>query len=412
MGELAAERAELTALALPRRGLDELLRGWTSDGQVFEALGAVAGDHTEVAWSAADARRRAHRVLLDRLGPDVARLPKTAASWREHLPVTVTSERVVSARPVRPMDWARTARRFGWPPTDFVGNPRSRVRDETTLQVLAWTARRLAQVRDDAATSAPRLAAGVADEVGAFVQVVEEDLAGLVADRPDRLDVRALATSGAPWSALAVVADRLMAAESDLEFLTFQIIEPAPELEWRLFHLSVFGEVLAALRGLGARVRWAAPLSASSTSGPQFEVRLGADRWDLWFEASSAPRHYGLVSPYVQATAGVLGNQQSIGADVLLCRRGARALALECKWSSNRPYVGRDGYHQASSYLAEARAGLAANAWSYTVGPAEVVGRTTRARLPWPGGLAEVGVCSIAEVETLVQTVVAAGAAH
>jgi hypothetical protein len=405
MGELPAERPELTPLDLPRHGLDELLRGWTSDGQVFEALGAIASDDTEVGWSAADARRRAHRVLLDRLQGDIRRLPDSAAGWRAHLPVTVTNERVVAGRPVRPMDWAATARRFGWPPTAFVGNPRSRVLDETTLQVLAWTARKLAKVRDDAATSAPLLVAHVEPQVAAVVAVANDDLAGTLAARPDRLDVRSLATSGAPWSALAAVAEKLMAAETDLEFLTYQLIEPAPELEWRLFHLSVFGEVLAALRALGGRVRWAAPLSASSTSGPQFEVHLGAERWDLWFEASPALGHYGLVSPYVQATAGVPGSQ-TIGADVLLCRRGSRALALECKWSSHRSYVGRDGYHQASSYLAEARAGLATDAWSYTVGPAEVVGRATSTRLPWPGGVAEVGVCAINHLDALVRTVV------
>lgn len=406
MGELAAERPELTALVLPRRGLDELLRGWTSDGQVFEALGAVAGDETEVDWSSADARRRAHRVLLDRLQEDVRRLPSSAARWREHLPVTVAATRVVSERPVRPMDWAATARRSGWPPASFIGHPRIRVRDETTLQVLAWTSRKLSQVRRDTIGAAPLLVASVEEPISALAEVVEGDLAGIEAVRPDRLDIRALATSGTPWASLAAVAEQLVAAETDLNFLAYQLIEPAADLEWRLFHLSVFGEVLATLRALGGRVRWTAPLSASSTSGPQFEVLFGTKRWDLWFEASTALRHYRSRSPYVQATAGVPGSQQSIGADVMLCLPGSRALALECKWSASRTYVGRDGYHQASSYLVEARTGVASDAWSYTVGPDEVVLRQTATRLPWPGGVAEVGVCAIGHVAALVRTVV------
>jgi hypothetical protein len=405
MGDLAAERTELTRLTLPRRGLDELLRGWSSDGQVFEALGAVAGDDTEVSWSARDVQRRAHRVLLDRVQDDVRRLPSSAASWQEYLPVTVAATRVVSERPVRPMDWAATARRSGWPPRSFVGNPRSRARDETTLQVLVWTARKLDVVRRDARASAPLLVERVDQPISALTQVAEVDIDAVAAIRPDRLDVRALATSGMPWSSLAAVAEALLAAETDLEFLAYQLIEPSQDLQWRMFHLSVFGEVLAALRGHGGRVRWNAPLTASSTTGPQFHVNFGPVRWDLWFEASAALSYYRSRSPYVQATAGVPGNQQTIGADVMLCLPGSRALTLECKWSPNRTYVGRDGYHQASSYLVEARAGVAHDAWSYVVGPEEVVVRRTYTQLLWPGGAAELGVCSIGQVEELVDRV-------
>lgn len=408
MGEIAAERSELTKLALPRRGLDELLRGWTSDGQVFEALGAIAEDESNVDWSPADVRRRAHRILLDRLQEDIRRLPSSASRWREHLPVTVISARVVSQRPVQAMDWAATARRSVWPPNSFVGNPRSKARDVTTLQVLAWTSRKLAEVRRETASSAPLLIASVDEPIAALGELMGSDLAGTEDVRPDRLDVRTLSTAGAPWTTLAKVAEQLLAAETDLEFLAYQLIKPAADLEWRLFHLSVFGEVLAALRGYGGRVRWVAPLSASTTSGPQFEIYFGTQRWDLWFEASAALSYYRSRSPYVQATAGVPGSQQSIGADVMLCLPDSRVLTLECKWSANRTYVGRDGYHQASSYLIEARAGVASDAWSYTVGPDEIVARPTAARLFWPGGVAEVGVCAIGHIATLVRTVIQA----
>lgn len=406
MGELAAQRPQLTPLILPRRGLDELLRGWTSDGQVFEALGAIGGDEFELDWSAADVRRRAHRVLLERLTEHLWRLPASASMWREHLPVTVTATRVVAERPVRPVDWAATARRSGWPPSSFIGNPRSKVRDETALQALAWTSRKLSEVRRDAVGAAPVLVASVDAQLAALAEILDRDLAGITAVRPDRLDIRSLASSGTPWTSLAAVTDQLVAAERDVEFLAFQIIQPSADLEWRLFHLSVLGEVLATLRALGGRVRWAAPLSRSSTSGPQFQIRFGRELWDLWFEASSAPNHYGWPSPYVQATAGVPGSPQSIGADVMLCLPGSRVLTLECKWSADRSYVGRDGYHQASSYLVEARSGIAADAWSYTVGPDEVVVRPTATRLSWPGGVAEVGVCPFGHIPTLTRSVV------
>ena len=407
MGELAAERAQLTPrLDVPRRGLEELLRGWTSDGQVFAALSAVAGADTEVEWSARDVERRAERVLLEILTDRILSLPDSAAAWLRHLPMTVTSAREVSGRPLRPMDWSTTARRYGWPPRAFVGHPRERIRDETALQTLAWTAQRLARIVADVRPLARQLVGRVERRVDALVEVVRQELGDVEIVRPDRLDIRALATSGVPWSNLAAVAAGLVQAETDLEFLAFQIIEPVPDLEWRLFHLSVLGEVLAALRGLGGRVRWIAPLSASEAPGPQFQVTIGPNRWDLWFEASAAPRYYRATSPYRQATAAVGSAQQPIGADILLCLPQARALALECKWSTNASYVSRDGYHQASSYLVETRAGLASDAWSYVIAPQEVVPRLSDTQLDWPGGEAIVGVGNISHIETLVRNVI------
>jgi hypothetical protein len=406
MGENAAERPQLTALLLPRRGLDELLRGWSSDGQLYEALSAVSGVDLDIEWSSRDIERRAARVLLERIENDLQLLPSDAATWLEHLPVTTTSWREVSSRPLRPTDWATTARQFGWPPQAFIGHSRSRVKDESALQVLAWTARDLDRILRDVRGVAPLLVGRVETPVLAVVEVASTDLAGVEAVRPDRLDLRALASSGRPWSALATIAESLMRAETDLEFLAFELIEPDPDLEWRLFHLSVLGEVIATVRQLGGRVRWSAPLSAAESSGPQFHVTIGQDRWDLWFEASAAARYYGVTSPYKAATAGVRSTQRSIGADVMLCLPGKRALMLECKWSAFGGYVGRDGYHQASSYLVEARSGVVIDAWSYIVGPAEVVTEQTDAELNWPEGVATVGACNIQHLGALVRSIV------
>lgn len=57
----------------------------------------------------------------------------------------------------------------------------------------------------------------------------------------------------------------------------------------------------------------------------------------------------------------------------MLVQPGARALLMECKWSTDSGYVGRYGYHQAASYALEARAGLATDVWSFIVGPDELV---------------------------------------
>ncbi|SLH42488.1 Uncharacterised protein [Mycobacteroides abscessus subsp. massiliense] len=406
MGDLAAQRAQLSMPVLPRRGLDELLRGWTSDGQVYEALSAVSSAETFVEWSTRDIERRAARVLLERMAEDIQRLPVDPSGWLPYIPVTTTSSREVAARPLRPTDWSATARRFGWPPSAFVGHPRTRVRDETTLRVLVWAARRLDAMLRDVSPVAKLLAGQVEPHIAAMTEIVNRELGDVDAERPDRLDIRSLAGSGTPWSTLAAVTDALVRAETDLEFLAYEIIEPIPDLEWRLFHLSVLGEVLGALRALGGRVRWTAPLSASQSTGPQFQVTIGQDVWDLWFEASGAAKRYGVESPYRAATSAVNVTQRTIGADVMLCRPGSKALMFECKWSVDGTYVGRDGYHQASSYLVEARAGIVTDAWSYVIGPAEVVPARSETELAWPGGVAVLGAANIDHVAELVQAVV------
>jgi hypothetical protein len=288
-----------------------------------------------------------------------------------------------------------------------VGHPRSRVRDETTLRVLVWTAHRLDAILQDVLPVAKLLVSRVEEHIIAMAEVANQEITQVEADRPDRLDIRSLASSGTPWSTLAAVADELLRAETDLEFLAYEIIEPLPDLQWRLFHLSVLGEVLSTLRDLGGRVRWTAPLSASSASGPQFNITVGQDIWDLWFEASGAARRYGIESPYRAATAGVETVQRHIGADVMLCLRGKRALMFECKWSADGKYIGRDGYHQASSYLVEARSGIANDVWSYIIGPEEVVAGQSEAKLNWPWGSAVVGVGNIGHIDQLVRDVVA-----
>ncbi|MDA8322210.1 MAG: hypothetical protein M0030_20700 [Actinomycetota bacterium] len=360
----------------------------------------------DIEWSSRDIERRAARVLLELIERELSLLPSDAATWLEHLPVTTTSRRQMSSRPLRPTDWAATARRFRWPPQAFIGHSRSRVKDESALQVLVWVARRLDQVVRDVRVVAPLLVGRVETPVVAMAEIATAELAGVEAIRPDRLDLRALASSGRPWSALTTIAESLMRAETDLEFLAFELIEPDPDLEWRLFHLSVLGEIIAAVRQLGGRVRWNAPLSASESSGPQFHVTVGQARWDLWFEASAAFRYYTVTSPYKAATAGVRSAPRSIGADVMLCLPGKRALMLECKWSAFGSYVGRDGYHQASSYLVEARSGLVTDAWSYIVGPGEIVPERTEAELNWPEGVATVGVCNIQHLGALIRSII------
>ncbi len=96
----------------------------------------------------------------------------------------------------------------------------------------------------------------------------------------------------------------------------------------------------------------------------------------------------------------------------MLCLPGKRALMLECKWSAFGNYVGRAGYHQASSYLVEARSGMVIDAWLYIVGPAEIVSEWTNAELNWPEGVATVGACNIQHLDALVRSIVLVSDEH
>ena len=149
-------------------------------------------------------------------------------------------------------------------------------------------------------------------------------------------------------------------------------------------------------------MHWRAPLSASAASGPQFQLAIGQARWDLWFEASGAAHYYGLRSLSGRHSRCPRQPTQH------WCRHSAtkpthRVLTLECKWSPFGNYVGRNGYHQAAAYAVEARSGLAVTAWSYVVGPEEVVLARSEVAPAWDAGHTVLGSCSIQHVDHLVE---------
>jgi hypothetical protein len=201
------------------------------------------------------------------------------------------------------------------------------------------------------------------------------------------------------------VAADLTRAETDLGFLAYELIEPDPNLRWRLFHLSVLGATLIALRANGARIQWSAPLAVSEVKGPQFQATMpDTTKWDVWFEAGGAMSYYSVESPYRGATSSVVGNTQGTGADIMLVRPSERALILECKWSAHAPYVGRDGFHQAASYALQARAQLVKSAWSYVIGPSEVVTETSYSLAAWDETAVILGATNIDFITTLVDS--------
>ncbi len=67
------------------------------------------------------------------------------------------------------------------------------------------------------------------------------------------------------------------------------------------------------------------------------------------------------------------GAGQPLGADIALIRRHHDAVVIECKHSDDPAYIGRDGYHQALTYLTEIRTRVTPNAIAVVIGPEGVV---------------------------------------
>ncbi len=372
MDQTAARPSEL-ALAVPRDGLKELFRVWTGDGPLLDALAACQSDD-EVEWHPADVRRRSRRILLGLLADDLLTLPRTPNEWFEHLPAISASQFDICNSPAGGIRWVDTVRRCGWPPTTYVSRRRSRLMDTLPLSVLTWVSRRLSDVIADIATLTPELQTRLGVPVAALSQATSEITGDDVGRPPGRSELLALGHSGFPWRTVANIARLVSRAELDPEFLAFSLLEPDPEMESRLFHVSVLGYVVAALRANHCGITWKAPIGAPS-DGPQVQVKSSEGRWwDLWFDSGKARACYAAPrSAYSSAVSSIVGTGQTIRPDLLLIDFPKRALVIECKWSPEPSYVGRDGFHQASSYALDALNGLADEVWSFIVGPQEII---------------------------------------
>jgi len=368
----------MTSPVLPRTGLDELLQGWTGDGELVNALAVSRADDRD--WTSRDIRQRGQRVALGRLSDMLIELPQSQSEWWDALPPASQGFKNVSRMPSGSVRWSETFRRHRWPPEAFVSRHRRRMTDETAVTVLTWLSERLTDYKT-ACQSSPSLAHRVFPSIDAMCRAVA-DLENPTPICPDRADLYSLRSSGKPWPLVARIADVVASVDRDPEFLAYEFLYPEPELGYRLFHLNVFGEILRAIRQAGFRRTWLSPVGGTR-SGPRLRcVDPVGISWDLWFEASAARRYYGLhAGPYSDATNSIEGSGGPIGADVALvsCNHHA-ALLLECKWSDKPTYVARDGFHQAVSYAVDARDGLAETVWSFVVGPEEFIQMPNLAR--------------------------------
>ena len=396
----------MTSITLPNFDIKNILRGYSNDGPLYDALASVQGhdDGEEISWSPADLRRRARRVLLELLKEEIIRYPSTVAKWEEYLPISITTDRLVRSSPGGSIKWSETYRRYGWLPQRYIGRIRQRSTDEVSLTTLAWVSDHLIKYLADIESLSPQLASQLREPINIMNKVVTQKLPDTESVPPDRLVLLALASSGYPWRNLSKAAELLLRAQQDSEYLAFALLKPEAQMEWRLFHLAAFASIVEALRFSGFRIKWRAPIGGLRP-GPQIvAISPEGTPWDLWFEAAGARNFYRVSSStYNSTVASIKGAGAPIGADVVFIHQGERALVLECKWSPKPQYVGRDGYHQIASYALDALNGLVGEVWAFIVGPAEIIPYPTVATEAWRAIPVVLGATSTTSLSVVVK---------
>ncbi|GEM_PF-2434057 len=400
-----------TALSVHEGGLIRVLSEWSGVGNLYSAVAAASPAPVEREWSPEDVERRAMRILLLQCSPILRRWPKSAREWQNHLPTLSNRHRFWSEVPQTRVDWAKT-RRAGWPPAAFAIRRRRRTTDQLTLSVLAWTL-----VELDQALAASRSLTG--PHTGTVIEQLSEDVEGTLvrtlpilglldeADQtpPSRDDIRSVRASGWPWNVVAEVAAFFAAVErGGAEGLARRLLRPDgfPEA---IFQLGVLGAVMIACERAGATVTSLRPIGYM-TSGPVYRVDFpGGEPWDLWCEAARCWDLYGIDDKYreLAGTLSSAGGQafqaRSIRPDVLLARRGDRALVLECKYpaeSLDPGYVAQ-GMYQAAFYAHQLIPAFGTVA-GLAVGPTDLVPGHVDRQL----GSVRVGVASPADLEVLL----------
>jgi hypothetical protein len=364
---------------VPRRGLEETLRSWTGQGQLWEALGATGPPQlvADRKWTPTMVRRRAHRVLFERLHTTLASWPTDQRAWLDALPASSETFGERTSVPGPGISWTQT-RVAGWPPRHFVGRRRRRVPETLLSTITRWTLDQLEPVLRDGSRPGDEMQhAAVARATIALSLLEIAPLDRVAPSRPTTPDLAAVAAEGQPWRSLVPVARELLRVDAieALADLALDVVAPFDDLSGRLFHLAILGEVLYALRTCGATVVSRHPLGDASP-GPAYLVTDADDReWDLWFEAAGAWNYYDVGESYPQAAAGVPGAGSALGTDLMLIRPRESALLLECKHSRKPSVVARDGYLQAVAYATEAFE-LAPQITSVVVGPEGVVQRS------------------------------------
>lgn len=355
--ELASD-LELTP-PIPEEDLVVVLSTWSGKG-LWDAMAACEDETVEHRWSADDIRARAVLVLLQQFADKIERWPASSHTWLEALPAESVQRRETTTAPSGSTSWVET-RLSGWPPREFTGRTRHREADTLLVTTLRWTLEQLSVAEALVKRRVSTRSNWMPKKLAPALRLLEhEPVASAEPIEPSPADVNAFGSEGRPWSQLAPLtkAIRELLKGRDRE-LALHLLLPIEELRWRLFHLAVLGRVVRSLNSAGAKLVSLYPLSHQSR-GPVYEAILPDGKTaHLWFEGGAAWRYYGKVSPYVAATAGLRKRARPLGPDLLLIVPMERALIVECKYSYDATTIGRGGYEQSLSYMAEMHGMLA-----------------------------------------------------
>lgn len=388
---------------IPERGLQKVLAHWSGRGTIWGLLAAAVSEEVQARWTPRQIEMRANRILFEMLQPALRRWPKRTHEWVNVLPAVSGRSSLVSESPTGRVSWGETRVRFGWPPIAFAAHQNTRSAHTVPVETLRWTIEELQQVARDAASLYPDLVNDATRTLRTAARLLAiEPLQSASAARPDSQTLLALRREGAPWGAVADVAEHLL-VKTNSAALASTLLLPDEGIRWRLFHLGVLGEVLSCLHEQGCVVTSHRPLGMAGT-GPSFEVQDFCQRtWYLWFEAAGAWSHLKTPAPYAEATKELSAVDRALGADLLFLLPGERALILECKYSSNVDFVSRNGYLQAATYANEVKARLAKVVFSVAIGPESVL--PTLAFTELASG--RVGIAPPSAIDSLVREIIA-----
>lgn len=345
-------------------GLTRVLSEWSGVGNLYSAVAATAPEPLQREWSPEDVERRAMRILLLQCSPSLRRWPKSAREWQNHLPTLSNRHRFWADVPQTRVDWAKT-RRAGWPPSSFAIRRRRRSTDQLTLSVLAWTLEKLGRALVASQSLTGPHTEMVIEQLSTDVEEILVQTLPILdlldeTDQtpPTRDDIRSVRASGWPWNVVAEVAGFFTAVErGGAGALARKLLRPDGFPE-SIFQLGVLGAVVLACERVGGVVTSLRPIGYM-TSGPVYRVDFpDSEPWDLWCEAARCWDTYGVDDKY-RDLAGTLSTPtgpsfqaRNIRPDVLLARRGDRALVLECKYPSESldPGYVAQGMYQAAFY--------------------------------------------------------------
>lgn len=407
---------------LPVRGLEAVLTGWSGGGMVRsrdDLLRALAGhdvsDDTSHSWSENSIMQRASRIIWSMMRPRLAQLCDSPRAWIDALPARSDSRRLVSNRPLPPVNWTATAlMNRGWPPplgdenAVFVSKRRERLADDLLASTLRWFDAELRLVHSAASRLYRELRQDLAPQMDALAEAVRHLGPGPVTP-PSWADLRAVAREGPQWRLLAELCDELLSLRDDPMHFCMHVLWPTPELRGRLFHLAVYGEAISALTERDYEVVSTGPITASAQRPTHIASGTDGSIIQLWFEASGAWRAYGARSTtYRRAVRG--GPGPDLSPDCLLVAvdsvgAARTGLVLECKDSgSNRGYATRNGYLQALAYGVELAVNVGTPTRSFSIGRNTMVDQATSAAVFQPADACrlEVGVAPSRSVDELV----------